>query len=235
MISETDLSAFPAVWRAMNVGAKSEVAREAQPDHFEMAMIFAAYDLSWVVADLLMQLSDQNLRSQDRGSRLVAFHADLPESAALGFLHRRHGPVVDNRDIDAAEPGLQITHAAAGADQPHVTEQGGAAREEREVIVAACLLGQSAGQPALAHARGAGQEDVLITRHPTGVVGQGTHQGAIEAAGSAIVDVFDAGVTAAARPPRPCKLAEVVTSPLDGPGAALAPQESRCWQLRLSE
>jgi hypothetical protein len=52
-----------------------------------------------------------------------------------------------------------------------------------------------------------------MTRHPTGVVGQGTHRGAIDAAGSAIVDVFDAGVTVAARPPRGCKLAEVVHFP----------------------
>jgi len=34
--------------------------------------------------------------------------------------------------------------------------------------------------------------------------------------------------TAAARPPLGCKLAEVVTSPLGGLGAALTPQENRC-------
>ena len=116
-----------------------------QPDHFEIAMISDANDLFRVVADLFMELSDQNLRSQDRGSRLVASLADLPESAALGFLHRRHGPVVDNQDIAAAEPGQQITHAAVGVGQRQVTELGGGARVEREVIVAACHLGQSAG------------------------------------------------------------------------------------------
>jgi hypothetical protein len=78
---------------------------------------------------------------------MVAFLADLPESAALGFRHLRPGQVVDNEDIDAAEPGQQITHAAVGA-------------------------GQSAGQPALAHTRGADQGNVLMTRHPTGVVGK---------------------------------------------------------------
>lgn len=53
------------------------------------------------VADLLVPLGDRNLRSQDRGSRLIAFFSDLPEVTALGFLRGRHGPVVDDENIDA--------------------------------------------------------------------------------------------------------------------------------------
>ncbi len=67
------------------------------------------------VADLLVPLDDGNLRSEDGGAGLVALFGDFSEVAPLGFLHGRHGPVVNDQDIDAAEPGKQISLAAVGA------------------------------------------------------------------------------------------------------------------------
>jgi hypothetical protein len=57
------------------------------------------------VSDLLVPLQDGNLRSQDRRSCLITLVTDFPEVAPLGFLHGRHGPVIDHQNIDTAEPG----------------------------------------------------------------------------------------------------------------------------------
>src|SRR5689334_15735984 len=56
------------------------------------------------IADLFVPARHRKLRSQDCGAHLVAVFADLPEVAALGFCERSHGPVVDDEDIDSAEP-----------------------------------------------------------------------------------------------------------------------------------
>ena len=52
MISEAELSAFPAFWREMNDGPNSEGAREASADHFEITIISDTGDLFRGVGDL---------------------------------------------------------------------------------------------------------------------------------------------------------------------------------------
>ncbi len=60
------------------------------------------------ITDLFMPARDRQLRSQDRGARLVAILADLLEVAAFRFTERRHRPVVDHQHFDATEPKQQI-------------------------------------------------------------------------------------------------------------------------------
>ena len=45
---------------------------------------------------------DRELGSKDGGTGLVAIFADLPDFAALVFIQRRHGPVIDHQNINAA-------------------------------------------------------------------------------------------------------------------------------------
>ncbi len=55
------------------------------------------------IADLRVPGGDRQLTGQQRGARLVSRIADLQEVTALGFGHRRHGPVVDDQQVDPPE------------------------------------------------------------------------------------------------------------------------------------
>jgi hypothetical protein len=66
------------------------------------------------IADLLVPARHWQLGRQDRGTHPVTIFADLPEVTAFGFCQRSHGPVVDHKDIDPAEPGQQTARAAIG-------------------------------------------------------------------------------------------------------------------------
>src|ERR1019366_1065966 len=54
------------------------------------------------IADLLVPARDRQLGSKDGGTGLIAIIADLPDFAALVFIQRRHGPVIDHQNVDAA-------------------------------------------------------------------------------------------------------------------------------------
>jgi N-6 DNA Methylase len=119
---------------------------------------------------------------------LITLFTDFPEVAPLGFLHGRHGPVIDHENIDTAEPGQQIALAAVSPCQGQIAEQHCGASVEHEISVATGLLSQSARQPALAYPGWTDKEDVLVSSDPAGVVDQRAYQRAIEAAGSVVAE-----------------------------------------------
>src|SRR6266851_5192999 len=55
------------------------------------------------IADLLVPARHWQLGSQESGASLIAILTDLPDFAALGFIQRSHGPVIDDQNIDATE------------------------------------------------------------------------------------------------------------------------------------
>lgn len=55
-------------------------------------------------ADSLVPARNGQLRCKDGGAGLIALLTDFPDFATLGFTQRRHGPVVDNQDIDSGYP-----------------------------------------------------------------------------------------------------------------------------------
>ena len=77
------------------------------------------------VTNLFMPAAHGQLRGQDHGSGLMAVFADLPEAAAFRFAQPRHGPVVDDVYIDAAQFGKQEAEASIGAGDGQITEQSG--------------------------------------------------------------------------------------------------------------
>src|SRR5579863_8757372 len=125
------------------------------------------------VADLLVPLRYGELRSEDGGPCLIAFFCDLPEVTALGFLHRRHSPVIDDQDMDTAQPDQQVAQATIGASYGKIAEQGGSASVVHQISIAAGFLGQGTADEALSHAGWADDKDVFVSRHPTRVIGQG--------------------------------------------------------------
>lgn len=70
-------------------------------------------------------------------------------------------------------------------------------------VLAACLVSERAGQPALADAGGPNQQEIVMLPDPI-TAGELQEQVAIEAAGGAEVDVLDLGVMAELRGTGPC-------------------------------
>jgi hypothetical protein len=77
------------------------------------------------VADLFKPARDRQLRSKDSGASLVAILADFPDFAALRLCQRRHGPVVDDQNVDATQSCQELAQAAVGSGQSQITQQGG--------------------------------------------------------------------------------------------------------------
>ena len=75
------------------------------------------------ITDLLVPARDRELRGEDGRAHLVAVFADLPEVAALRFRQWGHSPVVNDQDIDAAEPRQQTAQAAVCSRRRKITEQ----------------------------------------------------------------------------------------------------------------
>ena len=74
-----------------------------------------------------------------------------------------------------------------------VAKQLGGFQEQRRVAVAASLLRDGPRQPGFADSGGTDQKQILMSLDPGRLLRQRTHDGAVQAAWRAIVDVFDAG------------------------------------------
>ena len=55
--------------------------------------------------------------------RLIAAIADLQKIAAFGFRQRSHGPIVDDQQMDPAQPVEQFAMAAIGSRHRQVAKQ----------------------------------------------------------------------------------------------------------------
>ena len=53
------------------------------------------------IADLLVPAGDRQLGSEDSGASLVTILADFSDITTLAFTEWRHGPVIDNQNLDA--------------------------------------------------------------------------------------------------------------------------------------
>ncbi len=69
------------------------------------------------IADLLVPARDRQLGSEMVERVLVAIFADLPKFAALVFIQRRHGPVINDQNIDTAQSSQEVTQASIGPCQ----------------------------------------------------------------------------------------------------------------------
>ena len=145
------------------------------------------------VADLSVPGGDRQLAGQQHRARLIALVADLQELPAFAVGQRRHGPVVDDQQVDTAQAVQQFAQAAVGPRHRQVTEQFRGLCEVSRVTVAAGFLREGARQPGLADAGGPEQEQVLVLAHPDRLGRERTHQLAVQSARGAKVDVLHAG------------------------------------------
>lgn len=102
-----------------------------------------------------------NWGSKDGGAGLVAIFTDLPNFAALVFIQRRNGPVVDDQNVDAAQSCQEVPQAPIGSGQGQFTQQGCSPQIESRVAVTTSFLRQSRCDEALAHAGRTQHENVF--------------------------------------------------------------------------
>src|SRR5262249_20078578 len=100
---------------------------------------------------------------------------------------------VEDEELDTAERAQDAGVAAVAAGQGQIGEQPRDALVEYGAIVAAGLIAERRGEPALADAGGPADQEVGVLVDPL-AFDQRPQKAAVEAGGGAIVDVLDAGL-----------------------------------------
>jgi hypothetical protein len=125
----------------------------------------------------------------------VAVLEDLQEVMARRGVERLEAPVIEDEEIDAAERAQEAGMSAIATRQGEIGEQPWDALVEHGAIVAAGLVTERRGEPALADARGPADQEVGMVFDPS-AFDQHREEAAVEAARGAMVDVLDAGLLA---------------------------------------
>ena len=116
----------------------------------------------------------------------------ISEIAALLGVQRLRPPIVEDEQIDAGERAQQLGVSSVAAGEREGGEQTRHAMIEDGQVFPAGLLAEGTGEPAFADAAGAGDQQITSRADPV-AGGELEEQRAIEPAGSAVVDVLDAG------------------------------------------
>src|SRR5713101_2965896 len=114
-----------------------------------------------------MPARDRQLRRSDGGASLVAILTDLPDFAAFHFTQRRHGPIVNDQNIDATQSYQKVAQASVRSGQGQVAKQGSSTKIECRVAIATSFLCQRRCEKAFTHAAGSDHEDVLMIADPS--------------------------------------------------------------------
>ena len=101
-------------------------------------------------------------------------------------------PVVEDEQIDAGELAQDLGVAAIGAREGEGCEEARDALIGDREIFPAGLMPERAGEPALADAARAGDQQIMFGTDPV-AAGELEEKGAIEAARGAVIDVLDGG------------------------------------------
>ena len=112
-------------------------------------------------ADQVVPAIDRDLAGDEGSAAAVAVFDDLEQVAALLGPERLEAPVVEDQQLDTAERAHQTRVAAVAAGEREIGEQPGHALVEDRAVVAAGLVPEGAGQPALADAGRAFDDQVL--------------------------------------------------------------------------
>ena len=131
------------------------------------------------------------LGGDDRRPSAVSLLEDFEQIVTGAGVERFEAEVVENEQIGAAEGFDEARMAAVASGERQVLAQLRPAMIEDGAIVAAGFLADGAGQPAFADAGRADQGEIVAGVDPF-ALGELLEQGAVEASGGAIVDVFDA-------------------------------------------
>ena len=147
------------------------------------------------VADDLVPGGQRELGGDDRRSAAISLLEDFEEVVTGAGVEGLEAEVVEDEQIGAAEGFDQARMAAVASGEREVAAELRPAMIEHRAIVAAGSVADGAGEPTLADAGRADQDQIVVGIDPV-ALGKLLEQGAIETSGGAIVDVFDAGLLA---------------------------------------
>jgi hypothetical protein len=138
------------------------------------------------VANQRAPLIDGELAGDDGGAATITVLEDLQEVVTSRGVERLEAPVVEDEQIDAAE---------RTACQSEIGEQPRDPLIEHGAVVAAGLVTERRGEPALADAGGPADQQVGMLVDPS-AFDQHRQEAEVEATRGAIVDVLDTGLLA---------------------------------------
>ena len=146
-------------------------------------------------ADQVVPAVHGNLACDDDGALVVAILDDFEEIARLVGVERLRAPVVENEQLDAGERPQEPGVAGRAVDDREIGEETGNTDVEDGDILSARLVPERAGEPTLAEAGGAGDQQIAALFDPA-AGGELEEQRAVEPARILIVDVLDTGAVA---------------------------------------
>jgi hypothetical protein len=142
------------------------------------------------LADQVVPAVDRDLAGDQRGAAAVALFDDFQHVVALLRPKRLEAPIVEDQQLDATERAHQTRVAAVAAGEREIAKHPRDALIEHRSVVAAGFVAEGTGKPAFADTRGSFDDQVLRLVDPA-AGDQCLEQRSVEAAGGAIIDVFD--------------------------------------------
>ena len=149
------------------------------------------------VADHGMPTVDRKLTGDQGGAAPVAVLDDLEQVVSLLGTERLETPVVEDKELDAAEGAHEAGITAIAFAEGQIAEQPWDALVEHGAVVAAGLVAKGAGQPALADPGRPFDDQVLRLLDPS-PTRERLEEGAVEPACRAVIDVLDRSLMAQA-------------------------------------
>lgn len=147
------------------------------------------------IAEVIVPVLDRQLTGDQGRVPVVALFEDFEQIAAAGGGHGAEPPVVEDQQVGLGNLGHQLRVAAVGTGEGKLLQQAWQSLIEGRVAEPAGLVGQGAGEVALADAGGTGDEDI-VSLGEVAAAGQGQHEVAIEPAGGFPVKILNAGALA---------------------------------------
>ena len=134
-----------------------------------------------IVADGVMPGRHWKLAGHDGGAAAIAIFQDLEQVMACLGIKGLKAPVVQDEQFDLAQAFELVGDASVTARQRKIFQQAREAGVEDRAVIAASLVSDGAGQPALADAGRSAQRQIVVGIDPVALE-QGLEETSIQAA-----------------------------------------------------
>ena len=123
------------------------------------------------IVQLAMPVGDRQLAGDDHRAPAEAVVEDHEEIASPRRIDRRQSPVVQDEHLDPGEIAVELGDGAPAMGDPQLGEQPRHALVLGLVAFQTGLMGESAGEPTLARAARAGDQDIGAVADPGAIAG----------------------------------------------------------------
>jgi hypothetical protein len=157
---------------------------------------------SWI-SNVGMPVVDWQLAGDDGGGAPMAIVDDLQQVATLLGVERRQPPVVEDEDLNASQALEHACIASITTGEAKPFQHSWYPLIEHGAIVATGSLAEGTGNPGLADAGGAGDQQILLAFYPLSLC-QPLEQGSVETTVCAVIDILGSGELAQTGEAQPC-------------------------------